>query len=542
MQSRAIYSFYVLLFLSFLILVFLIVDAGLPLIRPDSELGFAGQMPSAFWIGFILLLVLFGFLLSSWSSSMHYILWMLLLIGYWNSYIFIHPTPVRPDSYRHFADVFRLLEKGSVGSIEYGGGGWPGLFILAYAIISVTGFPPLLFLRFYPLLVTSTLLVSVFVIVRRFLESDLYGVLSAILVLFGSITLQHNFTPHSIAYALLPFLFMIFYAKNSDNAIIFILIYAVIVITYGLASIWFVAVLLTNVVMASLSKHAKIFSLKNTVLIAAIFLLLYTTYNAQVALISGVRTLQSVLFGVPSRVPEKLTPNLVYPLLAWIRGSIIFAYLIVGMFANIYLIVNMHKHKCYNYLFLISAFIWAILFSLVSPFMWGTRAHTRTWYLMTLSSSLSVLVAIHGIKKTVKNISTYKYFSLILIGFLGTTGFIAFHAYDSFLVAPVSELRGTYFIAEHWEGSVMYDGRHPALPVTFYRPSLVYQAKSLPDPESISLLHNSEILVTRYSLYCAYFLSGRVDDYNALLIVLDNTQSMNRVYDLLTLQVFTPPE
>ncbi len=534
---------YVLLTLSLVILIYTVISESFPLVYPDNSWGFAGQMPLPYWIGFLLFLFSFIFLFSSGESGPSQrlcLLWLVLLVGYWNVNVLVQPLPSRPDSFEHFAEVLRISEDGNLTNVRYGVGGWPGLFIFGYVFTSSTGLSSIDFLRVYPLVSSTAFILSVFLVAKRLFKSNMYGLGSAALALFGNTGVQYIFTPHSLVVALLPLLILVFWEKTRSFSIVYIVLFAGTVMIYGLYPIYFVAVLLSFASFIFLLR-GKTYVPKMLVMFTVTLLLAYMSFMAEFGIERAAFTFLSLVSRPPTieTYAQEASSRLIWPGLALTRSGLFFFFLVMGTIITTYLIVRMIKRANSEYAFLASLSIWGILLYFLSPYLSHSLPGIRTWYLIVLSSSLLIPVLAMSIERAAKSTGFYaKGIVVVLVILLSVPGFVAVHAYDAYLVAPPSELSGTRFIAEHWNGSKVFDGRYPALPVVFYKPNGSFVHREFYALGNETSIDSDSIIVLKYTTYSYYFLNGRIDEYNILRRRLSDSSSINRIYDSSTLKAF----
>lgn len=524
---------------SFLILVYVILIGYKPIVYYSNELGFASQIPIAFWAGFIILLISFVFYwIYQWSepSEKWCLLFLLLLISYWNVYVFALPTPIRSDSYLHFSEVFRLMEVRRTNVVGYGRVGWDGLFLFGEILFSITGFASLSFLRIYPIIISSVYVFAVFLLVKELFESRLLALTSTTLALFGNIALQFTFTPHSLAAALFPFLLLVFCKNKRADTSAFILMYLAVNVIYGFFPLFFATLLFTIGIFSLPIK--KLFDKTNItilkVFLADIIVSAYIVFRAPIVLTSLINTLKTLFLRPPTvSIYLEAKSEIVFPFLALTRSAVFYTFVIIAIITTIYLTKTLINRTITKYSFLLFMNVLSLLLLLLSPYF-SSLPQVRVWYLLVLGSSLSVPILILKIKRIKFAI---KYCLPMFIIFISICGFIAFHAYDSYLVSPLSELNGANFISKYWNGNIVYDGHLIPVQLEFYSPQKSFEHRFF-FHLNVSSLRTNELLVTKYTSYSYYFVRGKIDEYDYLIQDSSNVPYGNRIYDSLTLQAF----
>jgi len=203
-----------------------------------TELGLASKLPMVYWIGFILL----GILWYTGKESRYCLIAALILTV---SYLYFAPAVIRAtpwisNSYYPFGEALLINSSGGLdltrSALFVSYLDWPIFLYLASALTLVTGIPHDILIKYFPLLMVSLYALFSVLILRTKLKLSL-SLFGAAWVLSSFFIRQQYFGPQSVAYVfflifLLLASWIFFDERGNKRVLIGLLIFLSIVTTF----------------------------------------------------------------------------------------------------------------------------------------------------------------------------------------------------------------------------------------------------------------------------------------------------------------------
>ncbi|MHA1834604.1 MAG: hypothetical protein ACTSV7_11535 [Candidatus Baldrarchaeia archaeon] len=220
-------------------------------IPAEAKFGLADYMPPSFWVGFITLMC--GAYLVSFAEKRLYQLLAIFCVTIimWFTPSFVEMLPRRHDVYWHWSTASWISETGhlsftdpTVSYLQY-----PGIFLIANTLITITSLDKMVFLRFFPILASCLWMLTFYIVAMTLFESRRKVYFATIVPMVANVFMfQNHFSPSATAAAIFPLLLflMVKSTKYAEKkwSFLYISIFLFSVILHPIFPLLFIAFLL----------------------------------------------------------------------------------------------------------------------------------------------------------------------------------------------------------------------------------------------------------------------------------------------------------
>jgi hypothetical protein len=237
--------------------LYVIVSTSVWWIDTSYEFGLFQQLPVFYWIG--LLVYVGGVLLLFDNRSQRIFLCQILVLGImiWGTPVFVENNARITDSWWHLGTAKTILDSGRItvnnaATHEYLE--WPGSFVFSSIVLSVSGLPPELYMRIFPLFSSTIFVLVYYVCVQKIVENKIVQKLSIMALFFLNLWLEFHLSPQAFGLMLFPLMLVSLMKGTTHWNLIALVLFFSLVISHPLSPFFMILFSVTTTALSYVQK------------------------------------------------------------------------------------------------------------------------------------------------------------------------------------------------------------------------------------------------------------------------------------------------
>ena len=243
--------------IGFSLWLYVISSTTVSWIDTSYEFGLFQQLPVFY--GISLLTFVAGILLLLEHQSKGIFLLQIVVLGMmiWGTPVFVENNARSTDTWWHLGTTKTILDSGRItvnSSATHKYLEWPGSFVFSSIVISVLGLPPESYIRIFPLLSSTVLILAYYVWIQKIVENKIVQKLSIIALFFLNLWLQFHASPQGFGLMLFPLVLTGLMNTTIKWRLIAVVLYLSLVISHPLTPFFIVLLSIAEIVLLSMRK------------------------------------------------------------------------------------------------------------------------------------------------------------------------------------------------------------------------------------------------------------------------------------------------